>query len=391
MNAFDLVALLLVAGAFVGGLSSGALPQIGGVAGAVGGAVIALNTAPWLVEVTRGLEPIPRALVVLGAIIGVVAVGETLGSAVGRSFAGRIRHGVVSALERLVGGVLAAGQAVLLVWLVGGLLAVGPIPDVARSASQSWTLRRLATVLPPATEVVGEVAAALNDSGLPDVFVGLEPIPLPPVDVPTDAQAAAIGRIAAPSTAHIVSHACGQVVSGTGVVVARGYLVTNAHVVAGGSRIRASIGGSVVDATPVLFDPGLDLALLHVPGLDAPALRLAATDPVRGDLGAALGYAGGGPLVELSAAVSGEYPAVGRDIYGVARVTRNILELRAGIEPGDSGGPFVLQDGSIGGIVFAMSRTEAGVGYALTPTEVSARIANDLGATAAVSTGDCTH
>jgi S1-C subfamily serine protease len=390
MNGFDLVALLLVAGAFVGGLGSGALPQIGGVAGAVGGAVVAFNAAPWLVDATRGLEPIPRALVVLGAIIGVIAIGEATGSAIGRAIGGRIRHGVVSTLERLIGGVLAVGQAVLLVWLVGGLLAVGPIPEVARSASQSWTLRRLAAMLPPATEVVGRIATVLDDSGLPSVFVGLEPIPLPPVDVPTDAQAAAIGRLAAPSTAHVVSHACGQVVSGSGVVVAPGYVVTNAHVVAGGSRIRASIGGSTVDAIPVLFDPALDLAVLHVPGLDAPVLRLAPTDPVRGDLGAALGYAGGGPLVELSAAVSGEYPAVGRDIYGLARVTRNILELRAGIEPGDSGGPFVLRDGSIGGIVFAMSRSETGVGYALTPTEVSARIAHQLGATAAVPTGDCT-
>jgi S1-C subfamily serine protease len=389
VNAFDLIAAIVLVGAFLGGLGSGALPQVGGVIGALAGAVLALNAAPWLVDVSRTLDPLPRALVVLGAIIGCVTVGETIGSALGRKLGGKLGRGVLSTLERLVGGLLGAGQAILLIWLVGGLLAVGPFTVVAKAASQSWTLRTLSGVLPPPSDVVGQIAIAVDGSGLPDVFVGLEPLPLPPVDTPTDAQTAAIARNAVASTAHVTARACGNVLSGTGVVIAPGYLVTNAHVVAGASGIRASIGGTVVDATPVLFDPALDVALLHVPSLGAPALHLATTDPVRGDRGAALGFAGGGPLVELAAAVSGEYPATGRDIYGIERVTRRILELRAGIEPGDSGGPFVLEDGTVGGIVFAMSRTEPGVGYALTPTEVAARIAPALDATSAVPLGDC--
>jgi S1-C subfamily serine protease len=389
VNAFDLIALLLLAGAILGGLGSGALPQVGGVVGAIGGAAIAFNLVAWLVDATHTLEPLPRALVVLGAIIGIVAVGEAVGSTIGRAVGGRISRGVLSAVDRLVGGLLGAGQAILLIWLIGGLLAVGPLPTVARAASQSWALRNLSRVLPSPTEVVGRVATALDDSGLPDVFVGLEPLPLPAVDVPTDAQTAAIAKAAIASTARVTSRACGNVISGTGVVVAPGYLVTNAHVVAGASRIRAAIGGSVAEATAVLFDPELDVALLHVPGLAAPSLELASADPVRGDRGAAMGYAGGGPLVELAAAVAGAYPAVGRDIYGARRVTRNLLELRAGIEPGDSGGPFVLADGTVGGIVFAMSRTEPGVGYALTPTDVEQRIGPAVGSTTVVSVGDC--
>ena len=389
MNAFDLIVLIVLAVAFLGGLGSGALPQIGGLIGALAGGLLALNAAPWLVDVTRTLDPLPRALVVLGAIVGLVTAGETVGSAMGRALGGKLGRGVLSALDRLVGGLLGAGQAIVLVWLVGGLLAVGPFAVVAKAASQSWTLQTMSGVLPPPTDIVGQIATALDGSGLPDVFVGLEPLPLPPVDTPTDAQTAAIAKDAVASTGHVTSRTCGSVTSGTGVVVAPGYLVTNAHVVAGASGIRVSIGGSAVDATPVLFDPGLDVALLYVPKLGAPALHLATIDPSRGDRGAALGFAGGGPLVELAAAVSGEYPATGRDIYGIERVTRRILELRAGIEPGDSGGPFVLEDGTVGGIVFAMSRTEPGVGYALTPTEVAARIAPALDSTTAVAVGDC--
>ena len=87
--------------------------------------------------------------------------------------------------------------------------------------------------------------------------------------------------------------------------------------------------------------------------------------------------------------MTGAYPATGRDIYDEATVRRQILELRAQIDRGDSGGPFVLRDGTIGGLVFAEARTDPDVGYALSPTAVSKRIAPALGRTATVDTGEC--
>jgi S1-C subfamily serine protease len=372
-------------------LRTGALPQVGGITGALGGLLLALYAAPWLVDVTRGLEPIPRVLIVVGAIIGAVVAGETLGSALGRMAAARVGRGVLSGADRVVGGVLGAAQAILIIWLAGGLLAAGPFPGFGREASLSFTVRALSDVLPPPTEVVGEIAGVLDYSGLPDVFVGLEPIPLPAVAVPSDSQAASIAKVAAASTAHIFSRACRENISGTGALIAPGYLVTNAHVVAGAGTIRATIGNALVDATPVLYDPDLDLAVLYVPNLPGLPLRFAATDPRAGDRGAALGYAGGGPLVVLPAAVSGAYPATGRDIYNRVKVTRNILELRAAVDPGDSGGPFILEDGTIGGLVFAENRTDAAVGYALTPTSVSVAVAPVVGRTGSVSVGACIH
>ena len=171
--------------------------------------------------------------------------------------------------------------------------------------------------------------------------------------------------------------------------MAKGYLVTNAHVVAGASTIRVSSGDGVANATAVMFDPELDLALLYAPDVTGPILGFAANRPDRGTLGAALGYTGGGPLVVLPAAVSGSYPATGRDIYGKDRVTRDILELRARVEPGDSGGPLVLEDGTVGGLVFAESRTDPEVGYALTPGSVSDHVMPAVGRTRAVDVGPC--
>ena len=87
--------------------------------------------------------------------------------------------------------------------------------------------------------------------------------------------------------------------------------------------------------------------------------------------------------------VSGAYAATGRDIYSKKTVRRQILELRAAIDRGDSGGPLILQDGTVGGVVFAEARTDPDVGYALSPTEVATRVAPAIDRTEAVDTGAC--
>ena len=83
------------------------------------------------------------------------------------------------------------------------------------------------------------------------------------------------------------------------------------------------------------------------------------------------------------------YPAVGRDIYGEGTVTRQVVELRAGLERGESGGPLMIPDGTVGGVIFGGAIADQGVGYALSPTDVARRIAGDLDSTTAVSTGTC--
>jgi S1-C subfamily serine protease len=281
----------------------------------------------------------------------------------------------------------------LIVWLAGGLLAIGPVPRLTEAAQTSTAIRTLNAALPPPGEIAAELGTLLDGSGLPEVFVGLEPIPLPPVDPPTDAIARAIAVAAEASTVRVSAAACGFESSGSGVVFANGYVVTNAHVVAGSGQRAVRVTGvaGMVDADVVLFDPALDVAVLHAPDLRANALRFASSEPTRGAVGAAIGYPGGGNIAVVPAAVTGAYPATGRDIYDKATVRRDILELRAQIERGDSGGPFVLRDGTIGGLVFAEARTDPDVGYALSPTAVATRIGPAIGRTGLVGTGACLH
>lgn len=391
MNLYDLLALVILIAAVIAGTRTGALPQIGGIAGAVGGLVLMLNLAPWLVAQTQTLEPIPRVLVVLGAIIAAVLLGEAIGSGIGRTVADKLGDGVASGVDTLIGGALGAAQAILIVWLIGGLLAVSPFQDLGRTASSSFSMAVINAYLPPPTKVVGQIAGALDASGLPSVFIGLEPSPLAPVDLPGAAEARKTAGSATRATARVVTLACSTQVTGTAEIISPGYLVTNAHVVAGAESIRLQLGNADVEATAVAFDPELDIALLHAPELQGPSLKFAGTTPGRNVQGAAIGYPNGGPLTVIPAGVAGSYPATGRDIYNKGVIDRTIIELRASIQPGDSGGPLILPDGTIGGIVFAESRTDPTVGYALTPTAVWNAVRSAIGRDAAVNTGPCIH
>lgn len=394
MNPLDLVAISLLVLGVVLGFRSGALPQIGGLIGAVAGAALAIAALPALADPIATLDPAFRPFIVLAGLLLCVGIGESIGSGIGRRLAHGLGAGVLGTVDRIGGSFVGAAQALLIVWLVGGLLAVGPIERLSEAAQTSRAIRALNAMLPPPSEFALEMGRLLDATGLPAVFVGFEPIPQAPVDRPTDPMARALARLAERSTVKVAAGACGYTSSGTGFSVAEDYVVTNAHVVAGADRRATRVtthDGDLLDATVVAFDPDLDVALLHVPGLGARALTFAAHDPKRGAVGAALGYPGGGPLVVLPAAVAGAYPATGRDIYGEGRVQRAILELRAAIDRGDSGGPLVLADGTVGGVVFAEARTDDDVGYALSPTEVWGRVEPLIGRTKAIDTGDCIH
>jgi S1-C subfamily serine protease len=390
VNVFDLLAILLFVIAILLGFRSGFLPQAGGIGGAIAGGLLAIAALPFLEPRLADLDPVVRAMAVLAGLVFAVGLGEGLGAAVGRMAGDRLGGGFIGALDRVAGAAGGALQGTLIVWLAGGLLAVGPLPSLARSAQTSVAVRTLDRVLPPPTTLVTELGRLLDASGLPDFFIGLEPLPRPPVDLPNDPLVQQIAKIATSGTVRVVAATCGLQSTGTGFAVAQGYVVTNAHVVAGGRTIRVERDGSLFDAVPVLFDASLDIAVLHAPRLLAVPLPFAARDPERGALGAAFGHPGGGPLTVIPAGVTGAYDGRGMDIYETSQVTRRVIELHAAIDRGDSGGPFVLLDGTVGGVVFAEARTDPTVGYALSPTAVAVAITPALTRTAEVGVGACT-
>ncbi len=91
------------------------------------------------------------------------------------------------------------------------------------------------------------------------------------------------------------------------------------------------------------------------------------------------------------AAIQARYSASGRDIYGRSIVEREVYEIRAPVRQGDSGGPFVLPNGDVAGVIFAASTTDDDTGYALTGEEVSDEVDRGAGRRQAVRTGSCTR
>lgn len=389
VNPVDLIAIALLIIAVILGVRSGALPQLLGLGGAAIGAIGGLAVLPALAPVLDSLPPQIRAIVVLSGLLGLIGLGEGIGATLGRHASHALGTGLLGAFDRVMGALVGAAQAVLILWLAGGVIAQAPAPNLAQLAQRSVALRVVDAFLPPPTEVVVALGEVLDDSGLPNVFIGLEQLPAPEIDLPSNEVAGRIGERAAPSVLRVLADGCQLRSSGTSFVVAEGYLVTNAHVVAGARSVIVQTSAGSFEATPVLVDLDLDLAVLYARSVDAPILEFAAAEPTRGDIGATIGYPGGGDETVKPATVATTYFATGLDVTGSARVTRRILELRARVVPGDSGSPFVLEDGTVGGVVFAESRVDPAVGYALSPDQVVELVDEAVGLTEPVPTGPC--
>ncbi len=389
MDLLDVVLVVAVLAAVVAGyrrgLTMGGLAALGFLAGLAGGAALAGTVPPHL----HGLAPTWRTVVAVALLLGGGFIGNAVGAAVGirlRRTALRTRLG---RLDSWLGAGFGGLAGLLVIWFLGLTFSNGPIPQLSRAIQASAVLRALDAHVPRPPAVFATLEQLLAEVPFPEVFVNLVP-PLPgPVPLPPDLAALPGVAQAARETVRIVSDGCGGVEEGSGFPVGPELVLTNAHVVAGGSGtvVQPPTGGSLA-ATVVLFDPLRDVAILRVPGLRLPALAFA-RHAGRGAAGAVIGYPQGGPERVVPAASRGTLDAVGRDIYAQAIVTREIEVLDARIRPGNSGGPFIARDGRVLGVVFAKSTVTAGLGFALTAGEVRPDVRRAVGRQAAVSTGAC--
>ena len=152
--------------------------------------------------------------------------------------------------------------------------------------------------------------------------------------------------------------------SGSGFVIADGYVATNAHVIAGSERITITTAdGSETEGTARYFDAEQDVAIVWAPGLGRDPLPLA--EPTKGADGAVLGYPGGGPLAVQPYNIADLTTASSNDIYDQKRFLRDIVVLGSRIGPGDSGGPLVGTDGRVAGIVFGIAPDDDQTAYAV--------------------------
>ena len=391
MNLLDILILVWAVLAGVSGYRRGASLQIieylGLFAGLFAGALLAPKVAP------LASSPLMQSVLALGILLGLAALGEGLGWIVGRRVWAAARQSVLGPLDAAGGSVVSILAVLLTVWFFAYNLVNGPVPALSREVRSSAIVQGLGDALPRPPSVLSQARQFLDRFGFPEVFAGLPPEPAGPVTTPSNRATRALAAKVEDSTVRIEGQACGLIEEGSGFVVATHYVVTNAHVVAGVAApvVQEPATGRSQPATTVLFDPKVDLAVLYVRSSPGPPLPLDDTTRPRGAAGMVIGYPGGGSLAYGSAAVRRELLAVGRDIYGNSIVERHVYELQAVVRPGNSGGPFVLASGAVGGVVFAASTTDENVGYALTAGEVMPDIRRAQGLTRPVSDEGCTR
>jgi len=157
---------------------------------------------------------------------------------------------------------------------------------------------------------------------------------------------------------------------GSGILFdARGYILTNNHVIANTSDLRARIFGDQENAYPceiIAADPVLDLAVIKISApFPFPAATLGNSDMLEvGDSVLAVGC----PFNLEQSVTHGIVSDVKRDVTIDGRMYHDLLQTDAAINSGNSGGALINEDGEVIGVnvaIYAPNRVYCGVGFAI--------------------------
>ncbi len=392
----DLLLALVLIGYAVSGYRQGAVVGFLSLAGFLGGGALAMWGLPRLLDrsLTTDGTDLRRLLLLLVGVLLAAALGQALAVAVGVRLRSRVTARPARVVDALLGAVASVVAVCLMVWLIAAAVRGGPSEALSRAVGQSRIVAGISKVVPPSTgRVFAGFRSLLDAEGFPRVFEGFGPEVIRAVEPPDPNVVQTAGvRAAAQSIVKItgVASSCDRSQEGSGWVLARGVVVTNAHVVAGVQRPSVRVGGEgrSYDGKVVVFDPVRDLAVIDVAGLPAPALTRAA-DLGRGDSAVVAGFPLNGPYRLDSARVRDVITARGEDIYGSKPSVREVYSLFARVQPGNSGGPLLDPQGQVVGVVFAKSLDDDSTGYALTMDEAAPVLKTGLTADRQVSTGGC--
>jgi S1-C subfamily serine protease len=386
----DLILVVLAAAFAVAGYRQGFIVGVLSFAGFVGGAAVGAVISP---AVARFLARSPgqQGLIAILVVFLAAAAGQLAASAAGAFLRARITWRPAALLDALGGAAVSVLSVLLIAWFIGSAVANAPFPAVVRQVNDSAVLRAVDRFMPAAAHQMFSDFRQLFAAGpYTQVFgaLGAEGALLVGPPNPAVLRSAGLARDR-DSIVKIIGTApeCGRSLQGSGFVISRDHIITNAHVVAAvtvGPFVRVPGHGSY-RARVVLFDPQRDVAVLYVPRLPAAPLRF--RGPARRGANAIVaGYPLDHGFTAVPARVGSISLAHTQNIYLQGSVTRSIYSIRARVRPGNSGGPLLAPDGAVYGVVFAASVSENDVGYALTAGEVAPDVHRGESRTTAVST-----
>ena len=165
---------------------------------------------------------------------------------------------------------------------------------------------------------------------------------------------------------------------GSGAIIdhKNGYIITNAHVVAGGEGFSINLpDGRVVDARLMGMDTPTDIALLQADDLRAKSIKIANSDGLRvGDIVFAVGY----PLGLEQSLSFGVISGLGRT--SSSEGLQDFIQTDAAINSGNSGGPLLNSRGQLVGIntaIVSRSGGSNGIGFSV-PTSLAIQVTDQL-------------
>ena len=387
----DLALFALVAVAAISGWINGAAASAFALLGVGIGATSGLLVAPHLV---REIDSPPGRLAAGLAIIAVmVIIGQVAGVTIGRAARRFISGTGARLLDSTVGAVLQAAAMLLVAWLVAVPVAAQEGTAFGKAVRGSTVLAKIDDVAPEQLQrIPATFTSVLGTTGFPDILGPFGTTPLQEVDPPDPVLASAeVVNRAEPSVLKILGRAesCSRALEGSGFVAAPGLVMTNAHVVAGTDQVTVLSGGEELAADVVVYDSGVDVAVLRVPELAAPVLPFADQRARTGDNAIVLGYPGNGPFRPDAARIRERVTLRGPDIYREQTVEREVYILRGTVREGNSGGPLITPEGEVVGVVFGAAMDADDTGYALTVEQVLPQLMAALDAPGPVPTGSC--
>ncbi|MDP9271321.1 MAG: trypsin-like peptidase domain-containing protein [Chloroflexota bacterium] len=187
-------------------------------------------------------------------------------------------------------------------------------------------------------------------------------------------------RAVAPAVVTISSRAAasGSAAGGVGsgfIFDARGWILTNRHVVSGATTLEVRLNDTrVFPATVYGIDTLTDLAIVKINASGLPVARLGVSAELKpGQLAVAIGN----PLGTFENTVTtGVVSGLGRQITAgdagnqSSEQLNNLIQTDAAINPGNSGGPLIDSGGQVIGVNTAVSQEAQGIGFAI-PIDVA--------------------